>query len=357
MINLLPKNPLKGLITIAYIALVFLFLAYVAPKLVTYFLPFMAAWLISLVIKPIANSLEKVHVHRRIGVIVGMLLVIGVAGGIMFFLVSSLIDELQSVMKLILKTSSDGMPVFVKDIINILPGSLKTFALDIAERTEGDFADFIYPTVKSALSKAGGAAGKLPSAFVFTVALVLATYFMSYDSEGIKREIKAFVPEEKIEKMRFIKDRLSGACGGYVKAQLILMLIVFCILLTGFLILGVDFALLLAFAISLWDAVPFLGTGIILNPWAVINLIEGNYFRAAGFFALYLIILLTRQLLEPKILSGQLGMHPLFTLAAIYVGLKSMGIIGMIIGPIILIIVINSIKIHSELEQEMKTNE
>ena len=143
MINLLPKNPLKGLITIAYIALVFLFLAYVAPKLVTYFLPFMAAWLISLVIKPIANSLEKVHVHRRIGVIVGMLLVIGVAGGIMFFLVSSLIDELQSVMKLILKTSSDGMPVFVKDIINILPGSLKTFALDIAERTEGDFGFYI----------------------------------------------------------------------------------------------------------------------------------------------------------------------------------------------------------------------
>ena len=94
-----------------------------------------------------------------------------------------------------------------------------------------------------------------------------------------------------------------------------------------------------------------LGSGIILNPWAVVNLLQGNYFQAAGFFCLYLIILFTRQLLEPKILSGQLGIHPLFTLTAIYVGLKTMGIPGMILGPIILIILINILKLNSELDE------
>ena len=126
------------------------------------------------------------------------------------------------------------------------------------------------------------------------------------------------------------------------------MSIVFCILLTGFLVLDVEFSLLLALVISVWDAIPILGSGIILNPWAIINLLQGNYFQAAGFFCLYLIILFTRQLLEPKILSGQLGMHPIFTLAAIYVGLKSIGISGMIFGPIILILCINVLKINSE---------
>lgn len=348
--NILPKNPVKVLLTIAYIALAFLFLAYVAPKIITYFLPFMIAWLMSAIIRPVVNFLERLHIHRRLSVIVSMLFVMGILSAAVYYLSVSLIDELQSIVKLIQKTAEDGMPVFVKDLINLLPGSLKNFAMEIAERTEGDIVDFIYPAAKSALSGIGGAAVKLPSALVFAIVLILATYFISYDGVRIKSEIKKLVPEARIEHMNLVKQKLSDACGGYIKAQLILMLIVFCILFTGFLILRVDFALLLALVISIWDAIPFFGTGIILNPWALINLVQGKYFEAAGFFILYLIILLTRQFLEPRILSGQLGLHPLFTLMAIYIGLKSMGIIGMILGPIILIIVINCLKIHTELE-------
>lgn len=353
MLDFLPKNPLRVLVTIAYILLGFLLIAYAAPKLITYFLPFMVAGLISLAIKPIADVLEKLHIHRRLGVILAMLFVIGIIGGVMFFLIHSLVGEIRGVLQLILESTEDGLPVFVRDFIRILPDNLKTFAYDVAEQVESNFSDFVYPTVKSTLAGIGGAAVRLPSAFVFTIALVLAIYFISYDGEGIKNEIKRFVPAEKLQRASLVKNRLSEACGGYIKAQLILMTIVFCILLTGFLILDVDFALLFAFVISLWDTVPFLGTGIILNPWAVINLLQGDYFGAAGFFILYLIVLFTRQILEPKILSGQLGMHPVFTLMSIYIGLKSMGIVGMIIGPIILIIIINTLKIRSEIEQEM----
>lgn len=348
--NILPKNPVRVLITIAYIALAFLFLAYVAPKVITYFLPFIVALIISAIINPVVKFLQKLHIHRRIAVIVSMLAVMAALGVGMYFLTASLVKELHTVMEIIQKTTEDGMPVFVKELIDRLPRGLKTIAMEIAERTEGDIEDVLYPAAKSALSGIGGAAVRLPSAFVFTIALLLSTYFISYDGEKIKEAVKSIIPGEKLSKMHLIKDRLSAACGGYIKAQLILMAIVFCILLTGFLILDVKLALLLAFVISLWDAIPVLGTGIILNPWAIVNLLQGNYFQAAGFFCLYLVILFTRQLLEPRILSGQLGMHPIFTLMAMYVGLKSMGIIGMILGPIVLIIVINTLKIYSELD-------
>lgn len=349
--NILPKNPVKTLITVAYIVAVFLFLVYVAPKLIACFLPFIVAWLIAQIINPIVKFLEKLHIHRRIGVIASMLCVITLLGAIVYFLTSSLAKELSTVLDIIQETTEEGIPVFVQEIIDILPGGLRTMAQEFAERTEGDIIDFVYPAIKSAISGIGGAAGKLPSAFVFIIALILATYFISYDGERIKNQIKKIIPPDKLYKIRFIKHKLSKACGGYLKAQAILMSIVFCILLTGFLMLDVELALILAFVISIWDAVPVLGSGIILNPWAIINLLQGNYFKAAGFFLLYLIILFTRQLLEPRILSGQLGIHPIFTLVAMYVGLKTMGIPGMILGPIVLIILINILKLNSELEE------
>lgn len=345
--NLLPKNPIKTLITIAYIAVAVLFVVFILPKAVTYFLPFILAWIISLIIKPIVRLLEKIHFSKRIAVISSMLIVIALLGYILFYLSAAVVNELQTIVNM-LRQTSDGMPVFIKNILNSLPSGLRSFAFEFAERTEGDIIDFLYLAAQSALSKAGGAAGKLPSMFIFTVVLILATYFISFDSEKIKSELKKIIPKENLKHFRYIKDGLSKACGGYIRAQLILMSIVFCILLTGFLILDVKLSILLAAIISLLDAIPVLGTGMILNPWAIVCFIEGDYFRATGFVCLYLIVLFTRQFLEPRIISGQLGVHPLFTLAAMYVGLKTIGVSGLIFGPITLIIVINTLKVEAE---------
>lgn len=351
------KNPVKSLVMIAYVAAIYLLIVYVAPKLITYFLPFIVAWIIAQIINPVVKLLEKVRVHRRIGVVVSMLIVISLLSAIIYYLSSALLDELKSLLDFVKATDHNGIPVFLTNFINKLPGDMKNTVLGLIESTQVNLFDIVYPSVKSAISGIGGAAGKVPSAFVFTIALFLATYFISYDEENIKSQITKLIPDDKLFKIRKIKKTLSKACGGYLKAQAILMSIVFCILLTGFLVLDVEFALILALVISLWDAIPMLGSGIILNPLAIINLLQGNYFQAAGFFCLYLIILFTRQLLEPKILGGQLGIHPIFTLAAIYAGLKIMGIPGMILGPIILIIVINILNVTSEEhEQEMISN-
>lgn len=102
--------------------------------------------------------------------------------------------------------------------------------------------------------------------------------------------------------------------------------------------LNVEYPLLMGLLIAFSDALPILGSGTIMLPWAVISGIKGDLNLAIALVILYVFITIVRQLLEPKIVSNQIGIHPIFTLIAMYTGYKAIGIIGMLIGPIIVII-------------------
>lgn len=102
--------------------------------------------------------------------------------------------------------------------------------------------------------------------------------------------------------------------------------------------MNVEYPLLMALFIAFADALPIVGSGTVLLPWAVICAFNGDINLATSLAILYVIITIVRQLLEPKVVSNQIGIHPIFTLIAMYTGYKAMGIIGMLIGPIIVII-------------------
>ncbi len=109
----------------------------------------------------------------------------------------------------------------------------------------------------------------------------------------------------------------------------------------NFIGLNVEFPLLAALAIGFVDALPILGSGTVIVPWAVIAALDGDLNLAIGLLILLVAISIARQLLEPKIVSHQIGIHPIFTLIAMYTGFKIMGIFGLLIGPIVLIILRN----------------
>ena len=102
--------------------------------------------------------------------------------------------------------------------------------------------------------------------------------------------------------------------------------------------LNVGYPLLMALLIAFADALPIVGSGTILLPWAVISAMNGDINLALALFILFVVITIVRQLLEPKVVSNQIGIHPIFTLIAMYTGYKAMGVMGMLIGPIIIII-------------------
>ena len=158
---------------------------------------------------------------------------------------------------------------------------------------------------------------------------------------------------EKIKKHWYsLIKSLKLACGGYIRAQLIIMTIVFTILLIGFSILGVKTAVLFAFIIAVIDMIPILGTGTVLLPWAVISLLQSNYKLAVGLVIIYLVVLLTRQLIEPKIVGSQIGLHPLATLLAMYTGYKLIGMFGMILGPITAILIVSLVRASRQIKEE-----
>ena len=102
--------------------------------------------------------------------------------------------------------------------------------------------------------------------------------------------------------------------------------------------MNVGYPLLMALLIAFADALPIVGSGTVLIPWAVISAVEGEINLSIALIVLYAIVTVVRQLLEPKVVSNQIGIHPIFTLIAMYTGYKIMGIIGLLIGPIVVII-------------------
>ena len=140
--------------------------------------------------------------------------------------------------------------------------------------------------------------------------------------------------------------KIISALGSYLKAQGTLILISFIEVLIGLYIfkwigLNVNYPLLSALGIAFVDALPILGAGTVILPWAIISSVNGNIRLAIALVILFIIITIVRQILEPKIVSNKIGVHPIFTLIAMYTGFKLIGLIGLFIGPIILIILQN----------------
>ncbi len=340
-------TPVEKLVRLLYVSIAVLAVVFVLPKAVSCVLPFLFAWIIALIIKPLVALFQKFRIHKRISVILSMLLVLALLYGVLHFVSGIVVRELRTFAQM-LGNTRQGIPVFMWNFIDSLPQGLQSSVVEFLKNYDINASEIVPSAINTALSTIGGAAGKLPSLFISTVIFIMAIYFFSYDEKGLRRELKKSLPEKTVQQLRKIRTVLGKAFGGYVKAQLIIMTVVFAILLLGFVILDVKLALLLAFVISLLDAIPVLGTGMILNPMAVIALIQGDYVRALGFVIMYLIVLVVRNFLEPRVLSGQLGIHPIITLVSMYAGFKLIGVVGMIIGPLIALVVINFVIMNRE---------
>ena len=117
------------------------------------------------------------------------------------------------------------------------------------------------------------------------------------------------------------------------------MLITFAMLLVGFLIIDVEYYFLLSVILALIDFLPVLGVGLALIPWGLFLLATGDLYRGMGLLILYAVIMITRQITEPRIIGDSLGIHPLVTLFAMYLGFTLFDIVGMILGPVAALIV------------------
>jgi sporulation integral membrane protein YtvI len=195
------------------------------------------------------------------------------------------------------------------------------------------------------LSSLLGFLSGIPSVLVFILVTIISTFFIARDKQMILGFIKAQIPSGMISKGKVLKHDLLFALLGYIKAQLILMSITFIECAIGLTIIGIDYSVLIALIASIIDAFPILGTGSVFVPMIIWHLVFGKYKIAVSLAVLYGILIFVRQLLEPKVLGTQIGLYPLVTLMSMYIGLKLFGVLGLIIGPISMIVLITLQKV------------
>lgn len=309
-------------------------------KVIPYIAPFIMALFITFMIeRPVRFLIKKTKISRGVSVAVVLLVFVLVVGGILTLVFSQIINEIWKLTKEIPSAQT------VKKYVEMLLEKSQALYLSLPSDFEkalrdnlGSLVGTVSSYLESLLNYMVNIVKFLPQFFVFIVISLVASFFMSRDREKISNFVFKQIPEGWKNKIRTVKDDLFVALVGYIKAQFILITITFIELLIGYGIIGVKYAFFFAVITAIVDALPILGTGTILIPTSAIYLLLGNIPRAFAFIVLYIIISVVRQFLEPKVVGENLGLHPLVTLISIYVGMQIFGIIGLFLGPILVII-------------------
>ena len=186
----------------------------------------------------------------------------------------------------------------------------------------------------------------IPTIGVYFVVTFLSLYFICTDKVYMIDQMEHHLPEMWVKKIYKHLKEIIEVLGKYLKAEAILVLVSFIISLIGLYIfkltgMKVSYPLLYALGIGFVDALPIFGSGSVMVPWAIITACNGDIKLAISIFVLWIIMSIVRQFIEPRIVGNHIGIHPIFTLIAMYTGFKISGIIGLFIGPIALIILKN----------------
>ena len=180
----------------------------------------------------------------------------------------------------------------------------------------------------------------MPGVIVNVVLMVVSSFYIASDYERITRAVVRCLPEKGRGTLLEVQRTLQRSLGIYLKSYALIFLLTWVELLVGLLLLRIPYAPLIAILIAVCDILPVLGTGTVLIPWAVIAAVLGNYPMALGVGALYLVITLIRNMVEPKLVGKQIGLHPLLTLIGMIVGLRLFGVLGLFGVPVALSILV-----------------
>lgn len=310
--------------------------------------PFILAFILSLLLNPIAEILQKkLKLPRGVTTILVVIFAIVLLGGVVGGIVWKVISELKNIY-LQLPEITQGVLDWVDKIRNNLshiymsmPQDIQSIFDNMGDNIRESLTHVINDNYKPVVYGAGNIAKKLPSIFVAIIVFILSLFFMISGEESISDKIKNIIPKKVQYKTSEVMTEMKKSLGGYIKAQLIIMSIAFIIVFTGLSILKIEYALLIALGVALLDALPFFGSGAVLIPWSIISFINAEVKIGVGLLIIYLAVIFTRQMVEPKIVSSKIGINPLITLMSMYIGYKLLSFGGMILGPILLVLVIS----------------
>ncbi|GIQ69854.1 sporulation integral membrane protein YtvI [Xylanibacillus composti] len=342
---------LRAIWVLIVAAAIVLAIIYVTPLVY----PFLIGWLIAFALIPLTNVLEgKARFPRWLAVTVSLILFVGIVMALLTLIVSRIVVQIGKLVAYV-EANIEG---WVNNVIALIQSeqwqntlaqfsrfyaqneryhttidsNLTTLGDRVTETTTKLLTGFVTGIVNLAAS--------LPSmAFVIIVAL-LAAFFIAKDWYKIKAWLKRVFPSRISQPFGTVWFGLGRALFGYLRAQLIMISITALFIMIGLMIMRVDYAVTIALLIGLVDLLPYLGTGAAMIPWIIYTFISGNIPLGIGLSILYGVVLVTRSIIEPKVLATSIGMNSLATLIAMFVGLGLFGVLGLIIGPVTLVLML-----------------
>ena len=312
-----------------------------------YVWPFAAALLCAMLLEPLLLRLERgvgrVHISRKLGAPIAILLLFGVAGAALTALLRRLVLQfiglVRNVPQLVQWVDSVALPYLQRlydDLNRLLPPGVSqgiAAALDALKQSLLRWAGSLSAAIT------GGAfstALSLPNALLGVVLTVMGAYYFSAGRELIRGFFRRTLPVSWRRRYGFVRKNLLTALFGQVKSQLAVSLIVTAALTLAFVIYGVPYGLAAGVLIGVADALPVIGAGLFLIPWSLLSFIGGSTGTGVFMACAYVGVIVIRQIAEPRIVGRQLGLHPLLTMMAMYAGCRLTGFPGLLLGPALL---------------------
>lgn len=331
------------------ILIVTIIFVYLGFKLAIFYIPFLIAFVLSLLLEPLIRFfMRRCKLKRKVSAIIVFIITLSIIIGIIAWGIVTLISEssnfLSSLNEYINKIGDLLQRFFSSSNLESL--KLPDNVIKTIESSTDKFLDTIGDFAKNLLTNILNWITSIPTMAIYTVITFLALYFICTDKIYMLDQLDHHFPELWVKKLARHIKQITKSLGCYLKAEMILVLISFFISLIGLYIfkfanLNIEYPLLAAIGIGFVDALPIFGSGTVMAPWAIITALNGDLKLAIAIIVLWIIMSIVRQIIEPRIVSGQIGIHPIFTLIAMYTGYKFIGVLGMLIGPIILIILKN----------------
>ena len=306
-----------------------------------FFWPFLIAIAFAIILEKIVEYIVKrTKISRKIVGTVLVLLLYALLGFLIYLLVAKLIKEAVSI-----TVNLPTMYEHIKDTYKVLYDKYVSAMKNIPNSMSSKIYDFgmeILGTISSYITKFFNTVINfimfIPSIFIYAIITILATLFLVTDRRKLSMYVHDAFPKKIVKKISNIFKETIVSLSQYLKAQLVMVCITFVELLIAFLILKQEYPFTLAVVIALIDALPIIGVGGILIPWGIYSAVMGNISLGVGLLITYVVIIVVRQLVEPRIVSSNIGVHPFVTLISMYIAFKIFGIIGLIIGPVVMVI-------------------
>ena len=337
-------NPLfRKLLTIAGVLLgIYLSLRYLLPLV----FPFLFGAALALAAEPIVRfGCRRLHLPRPVASGIGIGMSFAFVASVVLMLAALVVRELRELTGILpdlegsIRGGMDSVSSWLLELAGRAPGTISTMLTTSINDFFSGSSALLEQATGYLLRFASGFLSQMPGRALSFGTGIIASFMISAKLPKIKDYLSTRINVQKLQPLMDALRRIRHTLGGWLKAQLKLSGITFSVAAAGLLLLRIPYALLWAVLVAVVDVFPVLGTGTVLIPWSLVAFLQGDHLLAFGLLGLYAAAAVTRTVMEPRLVGRQLGIDPLVTLLALYVGFKLFGLPGMILAPMLAVTV------------------